>query len=224
MTCIVPSYVSDDHVHFLDGAGGGYALAAQNLKQKIARREAAGRRVDAREARRSRFGLSTLFGIKPRGFFIPYRYADQVRRAPPGCPTIRWSRSSPPPSGHSSGSLKRWTAMPTRCTRSARTPAEPRWNQDWFPRLDAAAAYVLVRETRPRRIVEVGSGHSTRFLRRAIRDGGLPTAFTAIDPAPRADIEGAGADDPAQTVQDAGPRRSWRWPRATSCSSIRATS
>ena len=42
MTCIVPSYVSDDHVHFLDGAGGGYALAAQNLKQKIADREAAG--------------------------------------------------------------------------------------------------------------------------------------------------------------------------------------
>jgi hypothetical protein len=42
MTCIVPSYVSDEHVHFLDGAGGGYALAAQNLKQKIAEREAAG--------------------------------------------------------------------------------------------------------------------------------------------------------------------------------------
>jgi hypothetical protein len=34
MTCIVPSALSDDHVHFLDGAGGGYALAARNLKQK----------------------------------------------------------------------------------------------------------------------------------------------------------------------------------------------
>lgn len=38
MTCIVPSYVSDDHVHFLDGAGGGYALAAQALKDKFAAR------------------------------------------------------------------------------------------------------------------------------------------------------------------------------------------
>jgi hypothetical protein len=36
MTCIVPSYVSDDHVHFLDGAGGGYALAAQAIKEKAA--------------------------------------------------------------------------------------------------------------------------------------------------------------------------------------------
>jgi hypothetical protein len=41
MTCIVPSYVSDDHVHFLDGAGGGYALAAQALKDKQAGRTAA---------------------------------------------------------------------------------------------------------------------------------------------------------------------------------------
>ncbi len=69
-------------------------------------------------------------------------------------------------------------------------PPAPRWNQDWFPRLDAAAAYAMVRSTRPRRIVEVGSGHSTRFLARAVADGGLATRITAIDPEPRASIEG----------------------------------
>ena len=42
MTCIVPSYVSDDHVHFLDGAGGGYALAAAALKQKLSTRKPVG--------------------------------------------------------------------------------------------------------------------------------------------------------------------------------------
>ena len=36
MTCIVPSPVRDDHVHFLDGAGGGYAMAALMLKAQIA--------------------------------------------------------------------------------------------------------------------------------------------------------------------------------------------
>ena len=66
----------------------------------------------------------------------------------------------------------------------------PRWDQDWFPRLDAAAAYAMVRSTRPRRIVEVGSGHSTRFLARAVADGGLDTRITAIDPKPRASIRG----------------------------------
>lgn len=31
LTCFVPSITSDDHYHFMDGAGGGYALAADNL-------------------------------------------------------------------------------------------------------------------------------------------------------------------------------------------------
>lgn len=69
-------------------------------------------------------------------------------------------------------------------------PPAPRWNQDWFPRLDAAVAYAMVRTLRPRRIVEVGSGHSTRFLARAVADGGLDTRITAIDPRPRAKITG----------------------------------
>ncbi len=33
MTCLVPSYVRDDHFHFIDGAGGGYAAAATMLKR-----------------------------------------------------------------------------------------------------------------------------------------------------------------------------------------------
>jgi hypothetical protein len=32
MTCIVPSIVDSSHVHFVDGAAGGYALAARRLK------------------------------------------------------------------------------------------------------------------------------------------------------------------------------------------------
>jgi predicted O-methyltransferase YrrM len=80
-------------------------------------------------------------------------------------------------------------------------PPAPRWNQDWFPRLDAAAAYAMVRSTRPRRIVEVGSGHSTRFLARAVADGGLDTRITAIDPQPRASIEALPVDWVRMPVQ-----------------------
>lgn len=32
LTCYVPSVMSDSHFHFLDGAGGGYAQAAENMK------------------------------------------------------------------------------------------------------------------------------------------------------------------------------------------------
>ncbi len=36
MTCLVPSLTTDDHMHFIDGAAGGYAQAAAMLKQRVA--------------------------------------------------------------------------------------------------------------------------------------------------------------------------------------------
>jgi hypothetical protein len=43
VTCLVPSVLQDDHLHFLDGAGGGYAFAAQALKEKLSGGGHAGR-------------------------------------------------------------------------------------------------------------------------------------------------------------------------------------
>ncbi|MNT74137.1 hypothetical protein D3C72_2129270 [compost metagenome] len=37
MTCIVPTPMSRDHMHFVDGASGGYAVAASKLKAALAR-------------------------------------------------------------------------------------------------------------------------------------------------------------------------------------------
>jgi hypothetical protein len=78
----------------------------------------------------------------------------------------------------------------------------PRWTQDWFPRLDGAAAYSFVRAFKPSRIIEVGSGHSTRFLVRAIRDETLKTAVTTIDPSPKRSPEGLPVDYLATPVQE----------------------
>lgn len=36
MTCIVPSIMQDDHVHFVDGASGGYTQAATQIKAALA--------------------------------------------------------------------------------------------------------------------------------------------------------------------------------------------
>ena len=36
MTCIVPSPMTRDHMHFIDGAAGGYAMAASHLKARYA--------------------------------------------------------------------------------------------------------------------------------------------------------------------------------------------
>lgn len=66
---------------------------------------------------------------------------------------------------------------------------EPAWEQSWLPPLDGAALYAFVRDGAPKRFVEVGSGWSTRFVARAIRDGELSTELISIDPEPRAEID-----------------------------------
>nr|MDT0656498.1 class I SAM-dependent methyltransferase [Micromonospora sp. DSM 115978] len=68
--------------------------------------------------------------------------------------------------------------------------ADPYWVNGWLPPLDGLALYGFLAEGDPRRYLEIGSGHSTRFARRAITDHGLRTRITSIDPAPRAAVDG----------------------------------
>ncbi|GMG82533.1 hypothetical protein LNKW23_17460 [Paralimibaculum aggregatum] len=139
-----------------------------------------------RRARRISMGLSTLLG-RPRGFFSPFRYAAGI--APTAYPELEAVFAAAAP--EIEAVLEAIAAHGDRLASLAGPAPEPRWNQQWFPGLDGAAAYALVRMTGPRRILEVGSGHSTRFLARAVRDaGGAPTGIVCIDPQPRAALGG----------------------------------
>jgi Methyltransferase domain len=66
---------------------------------------------------------------------------------------------------------------------------ESYWNQPWFTTLDAVSLYGMLCEFRPKRLIEVGSGNSTKFARRAIADHNLGTRITSLDPEPRAEID-----------------------------------
>ncbi len=153
--------------------------------------------------RRLTMGLNTLFGLKKQGFFIPYRYADSLpeRATRTLYPSLLTEMQKTEES--LSIFLKDLDTYKTEFATFGEAPApEPRWEQDWFPRLDGAAAYKIVRDTKPKRIIEVGSGHSTRFMVRAIKDANLQTEFTAIDPAPRADISKLPVKIIQKTVQE----------------------
>jgi hypothetical protein len=65
----------------------------------------------------------------------------------------------------------------------------PQWQNGWLPGLDAAALYTFLVENRPRHYIEIGSGVSTTFARRAVTDHNLPTTIISIDPAPRVEID-----------------------------------
>lgn len=155
-------------------------------------------------------GLQTLlgpaFGLRRQGFFIPYRYADTVAMAQPAYAALEQRFAA------AAGQMRAVLAaadgfagdLATIAEAKAPPPA-PRFTQSWFPTLDAVAAYTLVRRHAPRRIVEVGSGHSTRFLCRAVADAGLATEITAIDPAPRASLAGLPVRFVPAVMQTADP-------------------
>ncbi len=155
--------------------------------------------------RRFLMGVSTVSGFRRRGFFIPYRYAGTVPGPGARPPYEAIERTFHERRGVFGEFLQRLDGFAGDLRRiGADAPPLARWNQDWFPRLDGAAAYTMARTLEPARIVEVGSGHSTRFLARAVGDGGLATRITAIDPAPRADLADLDVTVIRKTVQEAG--------------------
>ena len=66
---------------------------------------------------------------------------------------------------------------------------EPFWNNGFLPGLDIVILYTILRKFHPGKYVEIGSGNSTKVVRKAIDDGALKTEVTSIDPYPRANID-----------------------------------
>ncbi len=148
----------------------------------------------------------TIAGLARRGYFIPYRYAADLpapgANFPYGALEIIFDRYGP----EFLKVIGRIESLAPRLEAINGGPGQqPRWNQGWFPRLDAAVAYGMVHHLRPARIIEIGSGHSTRFMARAIRDGGFETCFTSIDPAPRATTDALDIDHIQVKAHEADP-------------------
>ena len=92
--------------------------------------------------------------------------------------------------------------------RAEEDVSSPFWVNDWFPPFDGAALYGLIAERSPRRYIEVGSGISTRFARKAISDLGLQTRIVSIDPHPRTAID-ALCDEVVRSRMEEVPREFW---------------
>ena len=138
------------------------------------------------------YGLFTVLGIRKLGYFIPYRYAGQVGAKNSTNPwLLKWfSELSNSVFMETLRSVQPFISDLRKITFKNVKFEDPRWGQDWFPGLDAVIAYGLVRKVKPATIIEIGSGHSTRFLIRAINDEKISSNVVCIDPQPRAALRG----------------------------------
>jgi hypothetical protein len=76
-----------------------------------------------------------------------------------------------------------------RIPRTATMDRDPCWDNVYMSGLDAATLYCFPHFSGSGRYLEVGSGNSTRFVRRAVENFGLPTTITSIDPSPRSEVD-----------------------------------
>ena len=67
--------------------------------------------------------------------------------------------------------------------------AMPYWQNGFLMGLDPVSLYSFACLKNPQTYIEIGSGNSTKFMRKAIRDHGLRTRIVSIDPDPRADVD-----------------------------------
>ena len=72
----------------------------------------------------------------------------------------------------------------------------------WFESIDAEVLYSVIRHFRPRTILEIGSGHSSRLARRAIDDGQLGTRLVCLDPSPRVEVRSCADEHIQSAVED----------------------
>jgi hypothetical protein len=78
-----------------------------------------------------------------------------------------------------------FAAIPT----SQINDSDPHWDNIWLPAMDGMSLYTLIATKKPKVYLEVGSGNSTKFARRAVLDHATGTRIISIDPQPRAEID-----------------------------------
>jgi predicted O-methyltransferase YrrM len=146
---------------------------------RVAQPPAPKRRIGLRaKLSRARALILTAMGV-PRGFFTQYPYAEHLQPVGQPYPEVAALFEAAP-----------WGVFLEEITAYRDTLATfmegsgARLGRGMFPAIDGMAAYTAVREFRPRRILEVGSGDSTYFLAAGVKHNGSG-AITCIDPKPR---------------------------------------
>jgi predicted O-methyltransferase YrrM len=85
--------------------------------------------------------------------------------------------------------VTRYASRFDELSESTGNPVGFTFANSFFSSPDAEVLYCMIRRYRPRKIVEIGSGSSTKISRLALMDGGIDAQLVSVDPQPRADID-----------------------------------
>jgi hypothetical protein len=148
------------------------------------------------EGRRVRWRLATLEKEYPESEFYPL-YLDYpinpVPRYGYGTPShellFRRLAENAPAYEATTSSFGAYRDQLRAIPAESAGPAEPYWNNHWLLGMDMVSLYCLPAQLKPKLYIEVGSGNSTKFVRKSVTENGLGTTMVSIDPHPRAEID-----------------------------------
>lgn len=140
----------------------------------------------ALRVRRLFMGLQTLCLGRNRGYFIPYRYAAQIPLKTKYDQVESFFKKKESVLKKQADLLE--TYLPELVKLRERNHYKVSFEQSWFPSLDAGILYALLRDIKPKRVIEIGSGHSTRFVLSALDKNNQECHLDLIDPVPRKEI------------------------------------
>jgi hypothetical protein len=90
-------------------------------------------------------------------------------------------------------------------SRDQQSETEPYWANGYLSEGDGRSILGMTGYYKPKKIIEIGSGNSTKFFRKAINTFRLQTQLTSIDPMPRRQIDALCDTCLRYTVLDANP-------------------
>ena len=120
---------------------------------------------------------------RPQGFFTQYQYTEHLQPVGEPYPEVEALLAASPWRAF----FREIVAQADRVAAFGSEPGDPVLGRGMFPAVDGMAAYAAVRHFQPHQIIEIGSGDSTHFLARGVRDNGFGRV-TCIDPKPRREI------------------------------------
>ncbi|NKC30229.1 class I SAM-dependent methyltransferase [Falsiroseomonas selenitidurans] len=167
------------------------ASRAASLAESLARQQPVAP-PPAGDLPRGRETLLTL-GSGQLGAFVPLDHPQVLQPRPPAYrfeAVLRRLRQDQFATDDFLAALAPMLAEPAFAAIPAMQASEnsPHWDNGYFTGDDARLLMAYVARFRPARILEIGSGNSTRFARHAIQHFATGTRITSIDPQPRASI------------------------------------
>ncbi len=141
---------------------------------------------------RERFYVARRFLTnRPKGFYVPYEFWQSLPEQVETYPAVEDFFKA-----REDGFLERLTSF-TGLIPDLKAQID-RGGIPWgkpgkFPQGDMALAYLLLRQERPSRVLEIGSGTSTHVIASALEDNGTGSMI-CIDPSPRREIESRGVE------------------------------